>query len=100
MKKKDEELEIGKDGEFEEFIANEGMKFLAVATFVVDFYQKSCEALETAEEKGNDKTETYFMTLGAKLALEKVVGLIDAVMEDPEGDEEESEAKSDDVAKA
>ena len=100
MKKKDEELEIGKDGEFEEFIANEGMKFLAVATFVVDFYQKSCEALETAEEKGNDKTETYFMTLGAKLALEKVAGLIDAVMEDPEGDEEESEAKSDDVAKA
>lgn len=100
MKKKDEELEIGKDGEFEEFIANEGMKFLAVATFVVDFYQKSCEALETAEEKGNDKTETYFMTLGAKLALEKVVGLIDAVIEDPEGDEEESEAKSDDVAKA
>lgn len=100
MKKKDEELEIGKDGEFEEFIASEGMKFLAVATFVVDFYQKSCEALETAEEKGNDKTETYFMTLGAKLALEKVVGLIDAVMEDPEGDEEESEAKSDDVAKA
>ena len=100
MKKKDEELEIGKDGEFEEFIANEGMKFLAVATFVVDFYQKSCEALETAEEKGNDKTEAYFMTLGAKLALEKVVGLIDAVMEDPEGDEEESEEKSDDVAKA
>ena len=100
MKKKDEELEIGKDGEFEEFIANEGMKFLAVATFVVDFYQKSCKALETAEEKGNDKTEAYFMTLGAKLALEKVVGLIDAVMEDPEGDEEESEEKSDDVAKA
>ena len=100
MKKKDEELEIGKDGEFEEFIANEGMKFLAVATFVVDFYQKSCEALETAEEKGNDKTEAYFMTLGAKLALEKVVGLIDAVMEDPEGGEEESEEKSDDVAKA
>lgn len=100
MKKKDEELEIGKDGEFEEFIASEGMKFLAVATFVVDFYQKSCEAIETAETKGNDKTETYFMTLGAKLALEKVVGLIDAVMEDPEGDEEESEAKSDDVAKA
>ena len=108
MKKKDEEVEIFKnvefeeykDGEFKGFVLNEGMKFLAVAAFVVDFYQKSCEALETAEEKGNDKTEAYFMTLGAKLALEKVVGLIDAVMEDPEGDEEESEEKSDDVAKA
>lgn len=100
MKKKDEELEIDEDFDFKEFIANEGMKFLAVATFVADFYHKSCEALETAETKGNDKTETYFMTLGAKLALEKVVGLIDAVIEDPKGDEEESEEKSDDVAKA
>lgn len=101
MKKKDEELEAEKNEEFEGFIASDGMKFLAVATFVVDFYQKSCEALEDAEKKGNTKTEAYFMTLGAKLALERVLGLMDAVSEDPEEDEEEeSEAKSDDVAKA
>lgn len=80
------------------FIASDGLKMVALATWVMGFYASTCDALKKAEEKGKADTEAYLLSEGAKLALERVMEAIEHLMgeddEDKEGEDDGSVASA------
>lgn len=82
------------------FIASEGLKMVALATWVMGFYARTCNTLKKAEEKGKTDTEAYLLSEGAKLALERVMQAIENIMGTDDEDEEEEGGEDGSVASA